>query len=146
MQLAGTAAFYNSWPERMGKDVNLETDLFRMMLTTSEYIPDLARHSLVAHVTNEVQGGGYEQQILGEVSYESRSGIPKFSFGEVVFAAVNGMWRARRWVLFDSTAFGKPLVAAGLIDESDADIVVTSGNRLTLSLSAGFFFETLVNV
>lgn len=141
MLLTGTAAFFRSWLLRESEDINLFSDSFKMLLVGSDYVVDLNNHSVLADISNEVSGGGYQRQALGGVTWNDISGSPRFSFDELTFAATTGAWSARRWVLWDDTPGDKPLLATGLISSLDEDVTITAGNTLTFTLPAGYFFE-----
>lgn len=138
----GTAAFYDSWKEQIGKVANLATDTFKMLLTTSAYTVDLVNHAVLSDITNECSGSGYARATLGSVVYSQTASVAKFDFDDPVFTAAGGNIVARRWVIFDDTVASpvKPLVAQGLLDSADADVTVFDTNTLTFNVNANGLF------
>jgi len=138
----GTIQFYHSWKEQIGKTANLGSDTFKILLTTSLYVPDLANHSVLADITNEVSGNGYARQTLGSVIFNQSGGVAKFDFADPVFTASGGNIVSRRWIIFDDTVASpvKPLVCVGLLDSADQDVTVFDGNTLTFNVNAAGLF------
>ncbi len=138
----GTIAIYESWKEQIGKAPNLASDVFKMLLVTSSYVPDLAFHSVLSDVSGEVTGSGYVQQTLGNVTFSQSLGTAKFDFDDPVFSASGGNWTARRWIIYDDSVAVplKPLIAVGLIDSADMDVLVTDSNTLTFNVNAAGLF------
>ena len=140
-----TIQFYESFKEQIGKTIDLGADTFKMLLTTSSYIPDLAAHSVLADISNEVAGAGYSRQTLLSVLFSQVGGVATFDFDDPVFSASGGNITARRWVIFDDSVATptKPLICTGLIDSTDQDIVITDGNTLTMQISAQGLFTLM---
>ena len=137
----GTINIYNSWKENMVEGANLQSDSFKMLLTTSAYTPSAA-HTILSDITNELSGSGYARQTLASVTSGQTSGTYTFDFADPVFTASGGSLTARYWVIFDDTVASpvKPLVAWGLIDQTPADVVTTDGNTLTFNVNASGLF------
>lgn len=137
----GTNAVFNKWLENMAKAANLASDTFKCLLVTSSYTPDLAAHDELADITNEVSGSGYARQTLANVAFTESGGSVKFTCDPIVFTASGGSIVARRFVVYDDTPTGDPLICVGLINNADTDVTVTDGNTLTLTIPAGGLFS-----
>ena len=135
----GTINFYNSWKEDLVKDVDLGSDVFKMLLTTSTYTPS-ASHSTISDITNEVSGNGYARYTHTTVTSSQTSGTLTFDIDDAEFTASGGSIVARYWVIFDDTVTGDPLVAYGLLDNTPADVTATDGNTLTANINASGLF------
>jgi len=55
-----TVTFYNDFKLQLANgNMDLDTDAFKIMLTTSTYTPDIDAHDFRDDVTNEISGTGY---------------------------------------------------------------------------------------
>jgi hypothetical protein len=135
----GTTNIYNSWKENMVEGANLGSDSFVMLLTTSSYTPS-ASHTTISNITNELSGDGYVRYSHTIVTSGQTSGTYTFDIDNAEFEADGDDWTARYWVLFDDTLAGDPLVAWGLLDDTPADVEVTDGNKLTVTINASGLF------
>jgi len=144
----GSFNFYDSVKGQIGKGlVDLDTQTFAVLLTTSAYTPDSATHNFVDDITNEVAGGtGYSRQNLANPSFVlsgGGNGQMKFDSDDPVWTASGGSITARYWVLFENTNVTdatRNLVAWGLLDNSPADVTATDTNTLTITVNAGGWF------
>ena len=110
----------------MNKEVDLDTDTLKVMLTTSSYTPSQHTHRYKSDVTNEITGTGYTAGgvALSSVTVGNTSGV-------VTIDAADSQWTgatftARNAVLYDASPGSdstRPLI--GYI-AFDADIPVTS--------------------
>jgi len=137
----GTNQVFNKWLEKLAKTVDLASDVFKCLLTTSAYTPNFTTHDELADVTNELSGSGYVRQTLASISFVESSGVAKFTCDPIVFTATGGSLTARRFVIFDDTVAGDPLICCGLINNADTDVVITDGNTLTLQIPVGGLFS-----
>lgn len=137
--MAASITFYNSWIEKVGEAVNLESDAFKVGLTTSSYTPDAATHDELADITNELSGSGYARQDL-DGTYVNSSGTCTFDAADTVFTASGGSIVARYAFIYDDTVSGDPLVCYILLDTTPANVTVTDGNTLTLVWNASGIF------
>lgn len=140
----GTNQVYRQWAEKLAKAANLATDTFKCLLVTSSYTPDFTNHDELADITNEVTGSGYARQTLTNVTFVESGGTAKFVCDNIVFTASGGAITARRFVVYNDTVSGKPLVCSGLINNTDANVVVSDGNTLTLQIPAAGLFAISV--
>lgn len=138
----GTTNIYNSWAGNIAKSVDVSSDTFKMLLTTSAYTPSQSAHTVLADITNELSGNGYARQILGSVTFTQSTNVWTFDFADPVFTATGGSLVARYWVIYDDTPTSPadPLVAYGLIDSTPADVTTTDGNTLTININASGLF------
>ncbi|MEZ5152141.1 hypothetical protein [Rhodococcus zopfii] len=110
------------------KEVDLDSDTFKVMLCTSAYAPNQDTHQYKSQVTGEVAGTGYTAggASLANVAatYDAATNTFKFDADDVVWPG--STFTARYAVIYDdtpSTAATKPLV--GYID-FEADIPATN--------------------
>lgn len=135
--------FYNTFKLYFGTVMNMATDAFKVLLTTSSYTPS-ASHSILTDITNELSGNGYARQPLSSVLFTQTSGTATFTSAPFLFTAAGGTLTARYFVIYNDTVSSpvKPLVAYGLLDNTPADVVATDGNSITYTPNAsGLFTE-----
>lgn len=139
--MATTNTFYNKFREVVAEDVNLSTDTFKLGLTTNSYSPNLTTHTVIGDITNEVSGSGYARQTLASVSWAVSGTTATFSFAPVTFTASGGSIVARRFFVYDDTTSSDWLVCTGLLDSADADVTITDGQTLTITVPVDGFFR-----
>lgn len=139
-QTNGTIRFFENWKMHLVTDADLSSDVFKILLCSSSYVPDAENHEFLSDISGEVAGSGYSRQLLGGISLSLNAGTLTFDANDPVFAAVGGSFSARFWVIYDDSAPSKPLVCYGLLDETPADVIVTDGNTLTLNVNAAGLF------
>jgi len=139
--MGATINFYNSFKETIGDGtIDLDTHTFKLMLTTSSYTPSAA-HTSTSDVTNEVANAyGYTTggETLANVAWSQTDGTATFDADNVIWTASGGSITARYAVLYDSN--GDDLVAYILLDETPADVTVTTGNTLTVAWNGSGIF------
>ena len=136
----GTFNFYDSFGLHIGdSSIDLSdatADTFKVLLTTSTYVPDAAGDTALSDVTNEITAaGGYSRKSLTNATWTEAAGVTTFNADNTIFSASGADFDAARyWVLFDDTTTTplKALIAYGLIDNTPADVAVTNGTSLTL--------------
>lgn len=136
--------WYNKAKKNKNTVMNLASDTFKVLLTTSSYTPSQTTHEVLADVTNEVSGNGYARQTLGSVTFNESAGTVTFDAADPVFTASGGSITGRYFVIYNDTVASptKPLLFYGLLDTTPADVVTTDGNTLTLVFdAAGIFTE-----
>lgn len=149
----GTFTFYQSFPQyAMDGTIDLNTDTFKVLLTTSAYTPNASTHTVKANVTNELAtangytaGGG----TLTSVTWNKSGAITTFDAANFVWTASGGsIGPARYAVLYKSgtaNSITDPLVGYMLLDNTPADVTVTDTNTLTANFNAsGIFTLTIV--
>jgi hypothetical protein len=143
---AGPWQFYESAREFLADGtIDLDTNTFKIALfTSSSNAGTLTTNDELADLTNQVANGdGYTTggETLSGVTW-TRSGAT------VTFAADNEVWTAsgsgitaRRAVIYRSgtvNSVADALVCTCLLDNTPADVSVTAGNTLTITLSSIF--------
>jgi len=131
----GLFVLYDSFSEFMGDGlIDLDDHVFKIALVTSTYTWSAA-HDLYNDITNELTtangytiGGG----TLPTVTWVRTANITKFTSGNFVWTASGAGITARRAIVYDDTAAGKPLLGSYLLDDAPANLVTTSGNQLTV--------------
>lgn len=141
--LTGTFEWYYSalhylWTGR----IDVDSDTFKMGLSTVSYVPSKTTHSLLAHITNELSGNGYARQTLTGVAVTPNSSpfaaIQAFDCDSPEFEADGGDLIARWWWIYDDTPTSPadPLVCYGLLDATPTDVTTLDGNVLTFEVNA----------
>lgn len=142
MKVCGVTMQYRSAVERVYTDWNLATDSFEMRLCSGEYVPDLDAHKVCKDLTNECSTGGYAAQsvktLFTQKDLDGKAYLV-FSIAGAVFKALNGEFKARYWVLCNTSHSGSPLFLCATIDselhKKKKDTVITDGNSLTIEAS-----------
>lgn len=113
--MAITAGYYGKFGLSLAnKEVNLNTDTFKVLLTTNAYVLDKDVHQYISSITNEVTGAGYT---AGGVTVSPMTVTYDAANDRVKYVGSNPAWNpltvtgARRAVLYDDTAANKPLVS-----------------------------------
>lgn len=85
------------------KDIDIDTNDIKCMLTTNSYTPNQDTHEDKADVTNEVTGDGYTAggATLASKSFANTLNVVKFDADDVTWA--NATITARRAVLYDDS-------------------------------------------
>lgn len=135
-----TFAFYDSWYDAIGEDVNLSSDTLKIGLVTSSYTPNASTHNEYSDITDEVSGNGYAQQTLANVTFTRSGAVATLNFDDPVFTASGGSIVARRYFIYNDTTTTKYLIGYGLINNADADVTTTAGNTLTIVINASGLF------
>lgn len=96
------------------KEINLNTDVLKVMLCTSIYVPNQATHKYKSSVTNEVVGTGYTATgaALASVTVVQTGNVLKFDAADTSWAT--STITARYAVVYDSTPATdatRPLIA-----------------------------------
>jgi len=143
----GTFNFYDALKKNIANGaIDIDTDTLTVLLCTNSYVPDSASHEFVNNVTNEIVGNGYARMDLINRQWVVSGGADgqmKLDSNDPVFSAVGGSIVARYWVLTDTQTGNdatSPLISWGLIDDAVADVTVTNGNNLTLTVNASGWF------
>jgi hypothetical protein len=98
----------------LNKEINFNTDTFKVLLTTNAYTIDKDAHQYISSITNEVTGTGYT---AGGVTVSPMTVSYDAANDRVKYVCTNPAWNpltvtgARRAVLYDDTAANKPLVS-----------------------------------
>jgi len=143
MAAAGPWTIYNEFKATFGlKALNLNVDSMKVALfqSTSNAGNAALASALYATLTNQVaNGNGY---VTGGVvcapTYSQVAGTATFDTADASWTASGGSITARFAVLYDDTAANKDLIAFCLLDSAPADVVVTTGNTLTIQIANVF--------
>ncbi|KAB7755189.1 hypothetical protein [Mycolicibacterium mucogenicum] len=113
--MAITAGMYGKFGLSLAnKEINLNTDTFKFLLTTNAYTIDKDAHQYLSSITNEVVGTGYT---AGGVTLSPLTVTYDAANDRVKWVGSNPAWNpltvtgARRGVFYDDTAPNKPLVS-----------------------------------
>jgi len=146
--MAASITLYNSMKEYIADGtIDLDTDTFKVALTTSTYTPNASTHTVFADVTNELStANGYTSggATLGSVTWNRSGGTVTFDAADTTWTASSGSIVARYAVIYKSgtaNAIVNPVIAYILLDTTPADVTVTSGNTLTLQWNASGIFS-----
>lgn len=120
------------------KEHDLDTDVYKLMLTTSSYTPDQDVHDYKNDVTNEVSGTGYTAggATVGSIAMSYNAGTNVWSFdGLDVSWSSATIANARYAVLYNSSPGSDATRGLVLVIDLDANISVTAGT-LTIQWNA----------
>jgi len=134
----GSANLYTLFKLKLGqKEIDFDTDVFKVLLTTSSHTPAQTTDEFLDDITNEVSGNGYARQTVA-VTWAQDSTFAKLTVADPTFAASGGSIVFRRWHLFMDTgaAATSPLIAYGYGDATPADITVPDGTNYLVDFSA----------
>jgi hypothetical protein len=99
------------------KEIDLDTDTIKFMMTTSSYTPDQDTHQYKSSVTNEVTGTGWAAGgvTVGSVAvtYDTATNVLKIDAADISESGVT-VANARYGVLYDSSPASdatRPLIA-----------------------------------
>jgi len=98
----------------VNKEVNFNTDTFKVLMTTNAYTIDRDAHQYLSSITNEVAGTGYT---AGGVTVSPMTVTYDAVNHRLKYTCSNPAWNpltvtgARRAVLYDDTAANKPLIS-----------------------------------
>jgi len=124
--------------------IDVNSDTFKMGLSSSSYTPAKATHEVLADITNELSGNGYSRQTLSSVTLtEPVAGTWQFDSANAVFTASGGSIVARYYWIYDDTPSSPldPLFCYGALDNTPADVTATNTNTLTVQVSANGYYR-----
>lgn len=143
--MAVTALLYGGFLQSLAnKEIDLDTDAIKVMLTTSAYVPNQDTHRYKSSITNEVVGTGYTATgatlTSVVVDYTAGTNVLKFDAADTSWAA--STITARYAVIYDSTPATdatRPLI--GYVDFG-ADVSSTAAAFTITWDAAGIFTIT----
>lgn len=100
------ATFYGKfWWSLANKEIDMNSDQLKALLTTSAYTPDKDTHQYKSSVTNEVAGTGYTAGGLvissPTITYDAANDRVVFDGADINWP--NSAFTARRLVVYDNT-------------------------------------------
>jgi hypothetical protein len=117
--------------------IDLDTDTFKVLLTTSAYTPDQDAHDFRNDVTNEVSGTGYtaggNAVTVSSVTYDSASNQVRIVFADVTWPA--STITARTAVIYKSRG-GASSADELLAYVTEATDISSTGATFTLDFPA----------
>jgi len=128
-----------------GSNINLTADTIKMVLVTSASNFGTTSVNNYASLTNELStANGYTNGgAVVTVTWSGTSTVTFATSGSTVWTASGGSIVARAACLYDNTDTNKTIIACSILDNTPADVTVTSGN--TLTVSAGTVMTLAVN-
>lgn len=133
----------NAIKERMGNaEINFDTDTFKVVLLAStSNISDTSDDATA--VTNELStANGYTAGGATVTPTWTRStGTCTFDISDPTWTASGGSIVARYAAIYDTTPTPDRVVAWCTLDNTPADVTTTSGNTLTIQISASGVFS-----
>lgn len=133
--------FGKAFEAAFNKEIDLDTDTLKVMLTTSTYVPNQDTHKFKSDVTNEVTGTGYTaggMALTGVTAsgsqYTGATNIWAFDANDVVWAA--STITARIAVCYDSTPATDATRPLLFYVDFGADVTSTAGD-FTITWAAG---------
>ena len=142
----GSITPYRSFLIDVGSGLfNLDSDTFRLILTTSAYTPNEETHTRRSDVTDELTtAGGYTANgIAIDATWSYSAGKYVFDFPDETWTGSGAGFTARYWVLFKDTGNSStsPLMFYGHLDATPSDVVITDGQNLNFNLNASGLFD-----
>lgn len=120
--------------------VNLGSDTFKCALISSSWTPNQSTDASYTTIsTYEISNGnGYTTggATLTGVTVSDQSTGTKFDCNDITFTASGGSIVARYALIYDDTTAGKRVVAYVLLDTAPANVTLTSGNTMTITIPA----------
>jgi hypothetical protein len=143
--MAVTALLYGGFLQSLAnKEIDLDTDVIKVMLCTSAYVPNQDTHRYKSSVTNEVTGTGYTAAgaTLTSVAVTYTAGTNTLMFDAADTSWAASTITARYAVIYDSTPATdatRPLI--GYVDFG-ADVSSTAAAFTITWDAAGIFTIT----
>lgn len=129
----------------LNKEVDIDTDTLKVMLTTSAYTPNQDTHRYKSDVTNEITGTGYTAGgatvTSPTVTYTGASNLITFDAADTSWSSAS--FTARTYVLYDSTPATdatRPLIQ---YETFGSDQTVTSSTFTIVWNASGIFTITV---
>lgn len=128
--MAITAKYYGLFFKSLfNKQVDIDTDVIKVMLCSSAYVPDQDSHQYKSSVTSEISGTGYTAggNVLSSVTVAYNTAANKLTIDAADVSWPSSTFTARYAVVYDSSPGGdniNPLIC--WIDFGE-DITVTAG-------------------
>lgn len=120
--------------------VNLASDTFKCALISSAWTPAQSTDASYTTIsTYEIaNGNGYTTggATLTGVTVSDQSTGTKFDCNDITFTASGGSIVARYALIYDDTTAGKRVVAYCLLDTTPANVTLTAGNTMTITIPA----------
>lgn len=145
--MAATGKLYGKvFTALWNKEIDFDTDVIKLMATTSTYTPDQDAHDYKDDVTNEITGTGYTAT---GATLSSKTVTYTGATNKHVLDGADVTWTtstltARHFVLYDSSPGSdatRPLIGY----QSESGDVSTSGGTLSVVWAAAGIVETTVS-
>lgn len=123
-------------------------NVFKCILTTNAYTPNLEHEYVSDIVANELSGNGYARQSLTNVVLTRAAGVTKWDADNPEFLAVGGALTARYYHVAhvnEQTDSNSELVGYGVLDTTPGDVVATVGNQITVTFGDSGIFTGQFN-
>ena len=142
----GTFVWFALGKENLAAGIDLLTGMstLQVMLITNVSEPTAATDEFVSDVVaNEVADTDYARQTLTSVTWSDTASTSTLDSADPAWVATTASITARWWILFSNETGAdatRELIAYGLLDNSPADVVATTGNTLTYNVPAAGWF------
>lgn len=137
--------FYNRFREGLGDGtIDLDSDTFKVILVTKDYIPDLENHLMYGDITDELlTANGYTNggQILNNVTWARDGTTVTFNADNLSWLVDGGDLVIKRAIIYDDTAENNDLVAVIDLDDGTSEITIEDGNELQLNWNENGIFS-----
>ena len=142
---ASAWAVVHTAKNRIGdKQIDLNTDVFKCMLLSSAWTPDLAAQADYADISaNELTtANGYTAGglALTSVTWANSAGTQTWDADDPLWTATDSGITARYAVIYDDTDTSKTLICYSLLDTAPADVTADAGNAFVIQLDASGLF------
>ena len=147
--MAASITLFNSFNlYRSNGTIDLDTDVFKIALTTSTYVP-AATQTVYANVTNELAtANGYTAGgLIVASTFTQATNVVTWDLADATWNATGAGITARYAVCYKAgtaNAIVNPLCFWVLLNTSPADVVTAAGNPFTIQWNAsGIFSEAI---
>lgn len=141
--MAVSTKVYASLAATLGnKEVDLDSDTFKVMLCTSAYTPNQATHKYKSDVSGEITGTGYTAGgvALSSVTWVGSGNVWSFGCANIQWAAAS--FTARYAVIYDATPSTDATRALVAVIDFGADVTVTASTFQINPTGGVLFTET----
>lgn len=137
--MATTLTLFNSFKSAISGKINLETDTLKVGLVTSAQTLTASGQAVYADITAEVaNGNGYTTGGVTATTktWSQTAGTAKLDFDDISWTASGAGFTSRQFFVYSNTATNKDLIGFGHMDNTPANVVLISGDTLTLTINA----------
>lgn len=137
-------AFLSNFKERMADGtLDLDNDTFKCALVLSTWSPDVENDAGYSDISGDehANANGYTTGgVTLAATWTRATTTVTFDCDNPTWTASGGSIVCRYAVIYDNTDGGKTLICYSLLDNSPADVTVTDGNQLQLTINASGVF------
>lgn len=145
MAASAFAVFHTAKNKIGDKQIDLNSDTFKVILLSSAWTPDLATNAAYSDIsTHELAtGNGYTNggQALTTVTWANSAGTQTWDADDPSWSATDSGITARYAAIYDDTDAAKTLMCYSLLDTAPADVTADAGYSFIVQLHANGIFQ-----